>query len=130
MEIEELQKKYPGILDECWDFAIGPGWLPIVEKLLVAAQEVEKESTSKIHVVQVKEKFGTLRFYYEVSPYAPDNAIKEFDAKVDAAEWESAITCEECGQPGKQTDIGLHRWVRTLCNECDQKNERPHLPSS
>ena len=43
---------------------------------------------------QVKEKFGTLRFYYT----GGDDRI---DGMVRMAESMSAVTCETCGAPGK-----------------------------
>lgn len=56
---------------------------------------------------QVKEKFGTLRFYYT----GGDDAI---DGMVRMAESMSACTCEECGKPGTINNNG---WISTLCEE-------------
>jgi hypothetical protein len=68
-------------------------------------------------VLQVKEKFGTLRFYCP-STDASDKYVR-------LAERLSAVTCEDCGKPGKANDAG---WIRTQCYECrDQRvrsNER------
>lgn len=62
----------------------------------------------KLDVVatQVKEKYGTLRFYI----YGGDSYI---NGLIDMAESMSAITCEVCGAPGEIRDGG---WVRTLCD--------------
>ena len=57
-------------------------------------------------VYQVKEKFGTLRFYMD----GYDEAISAYE---DFAEAMSARTCEECGCPGELRTQG---WYRTLCN--------------
>lgn len=57
--------------------------------------------------VQVKEKFGGLRFYV-------NGASAEHDAKIEFAESMSYRTCEVCGRPGKPTRDG---WIRTLCKE-------------
>lgn len=54
---------------------------------------------------QVKEKFGTLRFYYT----GGDDYI---DGMVTMAESMSGVTCEECGLPGTQTQGG---WIKTAC---------------
>jgi hypothetical protein len=54
---------------------------------------------------QVKEKYGTLRFYY----HGGDDIIF---GMVRMAEAMSAVTCEVCGNPGKTIGDG---WVRTLC---------------
>jgi len=54
---------------------------------------------------QVKEKFGTLRFYYS----GGDDYISGL---VSMAESMSGVTCEECGNPGTQTSGG---WIKTVC---------------
>jgi len=54
---------------------------------------------------QVKEKYGTLRFYY-------DGGDLYIDGLANMAESMSAVTCEVCGNPGKLVGGG---WVRTLC---------------
>ena len=56
---------------------------------------------------QVKEKFGTLRFYYS----GGDDYISGL---VSMAESMSAVTCEECGKPGTQTQGG---WIKTVCTK-------------
>ena len=57
--------------------------------------------------VQVKEKFGTLRFYV-------DNTCERMDGAIEMAEYMSGCICEECGNPGKQRGGG---WIRTLCDK-------------
>jgi hypothetical protein len=56
---------------------------------------------------QVKEKFGTLRFYYS----GGDDYI---GGLCSMAESMSEVTCEECGNPGKTVGGG---WLTTLCKE-------------
>jgi hypothetical protein len=58
-------------------------------------------------VMQVKEKFGSLRFYHPGS-----DAI---DRYVRLAEKLSSVTCEECGKPGTANHSG---WIRTQCDDC------------
>ena len=72
---------------------------------------------------QVKEKFGTLRFYYSVDykdlEYSDsegwDNIIRSL---VSRAEMMSGYTCERCGERGKIRPGG---WIKTLCDKCDSK---------
>lgn len=71
------------------------------------------EKVQHVRVVQVKEKFGTLRFYY-------DGGDDYVSGLVSMAESMSAITCEECGVPGK---TGGNGWIRTLCDSCRTKRE-------
>lgn len=67
----------------------------------------------RVVVEQVKEKFGTLRFYYR----GGDNIV---DGMVRMAEAMSAVTCEECGAPG---EVGGSGWISTLCAEHREKRE-------
>jgi hypothetical protein len=61
----------------------------------------------QVTVDQVKEKFGTLRFYYS-------GGDEYISGLVSMAESISAVTCEECGNPGTQVGGG---WITTLCKE-------------
>lgn len=63
------------------------------------------ESVEQVVAIQVKEKFGGLRFYYN----GGDDYIR---GVVDMAEEMSYRICEECGSPGKSTKSG---WIQTLC---------------
>lgn len=60
---------------------------------------------------QIKEKFGTLRFYMS-------SGTEEMWKLIHEAEEKSAHTCEDCGAPGKERNDG---WIRTLCDECEKK---------
>jgi hypothetical protein len=62
---------------------------------------------------QVKEKFGTLRFYYS----GGDDVI---DGMVRMAEAMSGTTCESCGNPGERRGGG---WVHTYCEPCEEARE-------
>jgi hypothetical protein len=55
---------------------------------------------------QVKEKFGTLRFYYT-------GGDDEISGMVRMAESMSGVVCEECGAPGKRRGGG---WIYTACD--------------
>jgi len=65
------------------------------------------EPITQVTLDQVKEKFGTLRFYYS----GGDDYIR---GMVSMAESMSGVTCEECGKPGTQTPGG---WIKTVCKE-------------
>lgn len=65
------------------------------------------EIIHQVTVTQVKEKYGTLRFYYS-------GGDEYIDGLVAMAESMSAATCEECGKPGRTNNNG---WLRTLCEE-------------
>jgi hypothetical protein len=67
---------------------------------------------------QIKEKFGTLCYYFWPSSDDPSpELIDAMYAVTDSAEHVSATICERCGNPGT-----LHQsprvWVKTLCGSC------------
>jgi hypothetical protein len=64
------------------------------------------DEVPQVIVDQVKEKFGTLRFYY----HGGDDII---DGMVRMAESISGFTCEKCGAPGKMRGRG---WLYTACD--------------
>ena len=109
----EIVSIYPelfqDILREGREFTlpVGDGWYPIVAKLVREIKEVDEELGVQSRVVQIKEKFGALRFYLD----KPQSAHCEMIAR---AENESTRTCEDCGAPGKMYNDG---WVLTLCRE-------------
>jgi hypothetical protein len=62
----------------------------------------------QVRAVQVKEKFGGLRFYVS----GGDEYVRGL---ITMAESFSFRTCEDCGIPGTQRTGG---WIRTLCDGC------------
>jgi hypothetical protein len=72
------------------------------------------DSIPQVTLDQVKEKFGTLRFYYT----GGDDNI---NGMVRMAEAMSGVICEGCGNPGERHGGG---WVRTLCVPCEEKREQ------
>jgi hypothetical protein len=97
----------------CWGFECGDGWFPILNQLMGNIQHhidwanKKEEVVPQVVLEQVKEKFGTLRFYYT----GGDDYIRGL---VSMAESMSGITCEECGKPGTSTSGG---WIKTACQE-------------
>lgn len=87
---------------EFFGIECGPGWKALYEPL------VELCKQERVVISQVKEKFGTLRFYVASAPEHVYDAIEK-------AERKSAETCEQCGAPGKRRNDG---WIRTLCDGC------------
>jgi hypothetical protein len=64
------------------------------------------EACTQVVAMQVKEKFGTLRFYYS----GGDDIVGGIERMADSM---SAVMCEECGAPGRSRRGG---WIRTLCD--------------
>jgi len=136
---EQLCAKYPKIFKDrhgdmretlmCWGFECGDGWFNIINQLCANIQHhidwcerqrdlevkkgIEGESgmprtphVQQVVAVQVKEKFGTLRFY-------TSGGDEQIYGMIRMAESMSAVTCEECGAPGRTRGRG---WIYTACD--------------
>ena len=126
----------------CWGFECGDGWFNILDRLMSniqhhidwkekqrqwaidfnskAAPEAMREVPEIIPQVtldQVKEKFGTLRFYYS-------GGDEYISGLVSMAESMSGVTCEECGNPGETKGQG---WLVTLCETHRAAREEKNL---
>jgi hypothetical protein len=117
----------------CWGFECGDGWFNILNALcgniqshidwrnetrerLLKDNPYNRPIPNEIHQVvvdQVKEKYGTLRFYYS----GGDDAI---DGMVSMAESMSGVTCEVCGDSGYPSEGG---WIVTLCTKHHEERE-------
>ena len=74
------------------------------------------DAIPQVTLDQVKEKFGTLRFYYT-------GGDEYISGMVTMAEAMSGVTCEECGDPGERRGGG---WIYTAC---DLHTKPEHLNS-
>lgn len=124
---KELCEKYPDIFRDrhgdmrvtamCWGFECGDGWYNIIDA--ACAQIKNRAYNNRLNnlkfpdviATQVKEKYGTLRFYY-------DGGDDYVDGVISMAESMSERTCETCGAPGKLREGG---WLRTLCDHHAQE---------
>lgn len=77
-----------------------------IEKALATGPREVRPAVRQVVAAQVKEKFGTLSFYY-------GGGDKYTSGLISMAESMSGITCEVCGSPGTLRGKG---WVQTLCD--------------
>jgi hypothetical protein len=84
---------------------VGPGWSGILDRLY-------DKLPKKLYVMQVKEKYGSLRFYVGSA------SNRTFDL-ISKAEKESETTCEMCEKPGEIKQI--RGWYSCRCPECEEK---------
>lgn len=104
----------------CWGLDVGNGWYGLLWDLCTGIQRVLDENPKlkeTFSVEQVKEKFGTLRFYV-------NGSNDEIDQFINTAEQRSAQTCEICGEKGTLTGKG---WVTTLCPSCKTKRGKGEI---
>jgi hypothetical protein len=84
--------------------SVGDGWLQLLHDCIA---ELLAAGWDK-HVLQIKEKFGGLRFYIGSSSQEVHDIIMKYEEL-------SYETCEVCGETGRpRTDLG---WHRTLCDK-------------
>ena len=109
----EIFKQYDySIMESCmpWGISCGDGWYGIIDTLCKLIQEyVGDHKGYHTEAVQVKEKYGGLRFYI--------NGVDEYiDGLITFAERLSYMTCEQCGSTDGVTQT--KGWVYTLCRQC------------
>lgn len=104
----------------------GDGWYTLLregaEKLEpifvdLIAKDPEGFKYGYYRTSQIKEKYGTLRWYLAGSS-------EEMDKIIDEAEEKSAVTCEQCGKAGKLRGYG---WYYTACVEHAEEQDRDNL---
>ncbi len=125
----------------------GDGWFQLMCDMCQEITNAYENAGVEIDIIpaQAKEKFGTLRFYYDIK--GQEQAIHAFDFLgqgslrftdkstplykeisniVRKYETKSATICEKCGKAGKlRKDLS---WVLTLCDECyEKRKERKSL---
>lgn len=115
-----LIEEHPTLLtDVRCGIHIYPGWIPLVYHLCSNIQKiVDSTPNLSVSVDQVKEKFGTLRFYTTITGGEPA-VIEQIDRLIRDAESRSASVCEYCGKPGRLTRNG---WIKSACEEHERRN--------
>jgi len=95
---------------ECQD-----GWFKIIydlseklEKLIIEDKKTSPDPNYFPIALQVKEKFGGLRFYMTCATDDMENAIADAEKMCDE-------TCEVCGNEGTLTG---ERWLAVRCKDC------------
>ena len=93
---------------------IGKGWRQLVVSLDATLRSIDPD----YQVLQIKEKFGGLRFYFRHSESLSQKLIDNMNKCVDVVEWMSENTCEWCGAPGEKRTV--NHWVKTVCESCNR----------
>ena len=120
---KELINKYPKIFRDVgvcpaqspisFGIECGIGWYDLLDTLCEQIQrycdQQKDASSAQVVAAQVKEKFGTLRFY-------TDNNSEYIDGLICMAEHMSRNICERCGEKGK---IIPDYWLICLCDSCN-----------
>lgn len=95
-------------IKNCGYFETQEGWNQLIKDCI---EELIAAGWNK-RVYQVKQKFGSLRFYTD-STQKVDDIIDKYEAL-------SEKTCEFCGEPG-EIEASKTGWLRACCQEHSSK---------
>ena len=133
-------------------FGFYKGWFSILVKACEDIDQLLGAEKYGFHWVQIKEKFGTVRMYWEWDRKAANEFPKEssinlryqqvlaphnkhddaahlsdqLHAIVEAAETHTYHVCMVCGEPGKQ--VSFSGFIQTLCPEHARMKSAGKLP--
>jgi hypothetical protein len=122
----KLFKNYPKIFKQvndpitetcmCWGIDTENGWYWLINELCSSIQSYidanQHLEIQQVEAVQVKQKYGSLRFYYS-------GGNDDINGMVMFAEKLSYSICENCGS--KRGIKHTRGWILTLCSRCFSK---------
>lgn len=133
---QKLLQNYPKIFIQhnkscketlmCWGFECCDGWYDLINMLCSQLQfDIDRNGYPQIEAVQVKEKFGTLRFY---TTYADNDPVEDEERKcgrqeglITFAEMLSSKICCFCGT---NQNIGSTKgWITYCCEKCAKERD-------
>lgn len=126
----EVKAKYPRLFDgRDIGTDVSPGWWPaLIEAFEGISALLEQHPNVVCSILQIKEKFGTLRVYSRTHAGSlgidedggeqfvpvPEDLRRKIHGILDLADVRTSKTCEYCGKPGERRNTG---WIKTLCND-------------
>lgn len=153
---EEFMARFPILFQErtksmkdtcmCWGIECPIGWYHIIEQLCTVLEFYNIDIGKKYHLAiiaeQVKEKFGTLRFYFNIH-HVNDEGVIDYevdypDARIQSdyldmlasmaigeAEDLTEKTCADCGRPLHENNtVETKGWITYICKDCDEKRRK------
>lgn len=89
---------------------VGMGWSDLVRQCHNKLKTIDPD----YKVMQIKEKFGGLRYYFSASNPAMTSKMHDLISEI---ERKSYLVCELCGKPGNLRRRTFSRWLKTLCSD-------------
>jgi hypothetical protein len=111
-----LRQRHPSTVVGCkgkpgnFPVSCGNGWMPILERCFDQFDAIFAGTGKRLQIIQIKEKFGTLRIQTEAVPQHLQEPVR---LAIDEAELLSNAVCEECGAQGRLRDD--EGWWATRC---------------
>jgi hypothetical protein len=145
-KIDALVARFPRLFHDrqprVWS-DLPQGWTELADQLFTDLDAMlDDDAAKRFEVVQVKEKFGGLRVYWELGkeqttvldthgfdsaqrvdkgPAKPSALFDRIRARVKQAGEQAATTCQRCGNGG--ASAGGSGWIVTLCEACRTKQD-------
>jgi hypothetical protein len=91
----------------------GAGWRDLLERACARIRAAVAADGGTFSALQIKEKYGSLRFYW--TGRLSNAAEARVEEAIELAEARSACTCETCGKRGRLFKRG--DWLMTACDE-------------
>jgi hypothetical protein len=98
----------------------GDGWKSIVDRTHEKLKHIDPDYT----IIQVKEKFGGLSYYFDASVEYDSIQHDIMNDIVAAAERMASLTCEICGADSYMDNVETrvhHHWYYNYCEKCSDK---------
>ena len=95
-----------------WRISFGDKMCKQLDKILKKAKY-----TDKYRILEIKEKYGSLRWY---DNGVPKEIYKKYNKWINKYEKKSKHTCADCGKKGK-IDYKKY-WLIPLCKKCKKNN--------
>lgn len=150
-KVNDLIKKYPKIFRQsklpmtqtcmCWGVCTGEGWYKLLDNLCSRLQfDTDRNGYPQVEATQVKEKYGSLRFYFTSIPSKanleeekkwPGRLERMFGVQegvISVFEQLSEQTCEKCGKMDGVTQTD--GWIVSLCPECMKEYNEKNIELS
>lgn len=122
--VKVLNDSFPTVYPKNTWIECGDGWL----ELLIDIGTFISSRSRDCKAVQVKEKFGVLRFYVEFSYNeigvcsTSEEAVNQIYNYITEKENTSENICEDCGanlnDNNRQPQEKLGYWIRNICQNC------------
>jgi len=136
-KIQGIVKEFPTLFDQAFSIDCGDGWAELVRLVCKYFQmNVDgKQEVKEIKFSQIKEKFGFLRVYFNISFHKDtkdtQNTYERMHMFIFAIENISGLVCETCGimktaKKNVQIRTPGSFWKKTMCDKCFEKAEKAY----
>ena len=113
----ELPEEFPLTFRNAYVDYVDEGWLQIMREGCALIEAILKEDpTIPFQIMDIKEKFGTLRFYYI-------GGNEQIDEIADRMMELTSSACQRCGKPGTLYTRG---WMYVACPDHVNKKDILH----